>query len=50
MSKNFELLQQVGNDEELFRRTAQPGDAIPVADVPMDREKPQMPGLEQNRK
>jgi len=33
MSKNFELLQQVGNDEELFRRTAQPGDAIPVADV-----------------
>src|SRR6267378_2850157 len=32
MSKNFELLQQVGNDEELFRRTAYPGDAIPVAD------------------
>jgi len=33
MSKNFELLQQVGNDEELFRRTAYPGDAIPVADA-----------------
>jgi Mrp family chromosome partitioning ATPase len=33
MSKNFELLQQAGNDEELFRRTAHPGDAIPVADA-----------------
>jgi Mrp family chromosome partitioning ATPase len=33
MSKNFELLQQVGNDEELFRRTAHPGDPIPVADA-----------------
>jgi len=33
MSKNFELLQQAGNDEELFRRTAHPGDPIPVADA-----------------
>jgi protein-tyrosine kinase len=31
MSKNFELLQQVGIDEALFRRAVQPGDAIPVA-------------------
>jgi Mrp family chromosome partitioning ATPase len=33
MSKNFELLQQVGNDEELFRTAAEPGDAVPAADA-----------------
>jgi Mrp family chromosome partitioning ATPase len=33
MSKNFELLQQIGNDEELFRTNAQPGDAVPAADA-----------------
>ena len=29
MSKNFELLQQIGSDEELFHTAAQPGDALP---------------------
>src|SRR3979490_1679945 len=33
MSKNFELLHQIGNDEELFRTHAQPGDAVPAADT-----------------
>ena len=28
MSKNFELLQQVGNDEELFQTSAQPGNTV----------------------
>jgi Mrp family chromosome partitioning ATPase len=33
MSKNFELLQHVGTDEELFRTTGQSGDAVPAADA-----------------
>jgi Mrp family chromosome partitioning ATPase len=33
MSKNFELLQHASTDEELFRTTAQSGDAVPAADA-----------------
>jgi Mrp family chromosome partitioning ATPase len=33
MSKNFELLQHVGTDEELFQTTAQLEDVVPAADA-----------------
>jgi Mrp family chromosome partitioning ATPase len=31
MSKNFELLQQIGHDEEVFRTVVQSGDTVPAA-------------------
>jgi Mrp family chromosome partitioning ATPase len=33
MSKNFELLQQVGNGEEVFQTAAQPSDAVAAVDA-----------------
>jgi len=33
MSKNFELLQQIGNDEELFRTAVQPNDEPTAVDA-----------------